>query len=253
MDEVILSKDNERVKVWRTLLTNKGRKKEEKFLLESKRGIEEGLLKGFEPEVLIIREGLEVPDAFKRIATIVFLGQSAYKSLTETENSQGFIGVYPIQPLNMRLLDQGQHLFYLDGIQDPGNLGTLIRSGGAFNIDGLLLGEGTVDPYNSKVLRSTMGGIFAFPIFEVTLETVAVLKEKGFEIIASTFDGTPLEAWESTKPFVLGIGNENKGLSEGFIALADAKVTIPMVGLESLNAGVAGSIFMYKTYDPIKL
>ena len=224
--EVILSKDNERVKVWRTLLTNKGRKKEGKFLIESIRGIEEGLIKGFEPEVLLVREGLEIPENFTRIETVVFLGESPFNSLCETENSQGFIGIYSIQPLNMRLLDKCQHLFYVDGIQDSGNLGTLIRSGGAFNIDGLLLGEGTVDPYNSKVLKSTMGGIFTFPIFEVTLENVAILKEKGFEIIASTFNGIPLEEWQPTKPFVLGIGNENKGLSKDFVALADQEITI---------------------------
>ncbi|AMP20417.1 hypothetical protein AZF37_03850 [endosymbiont 'TC1' of Trimyema compressum] len=251
--EDIFSKDNERVKLWRSLLANKGRKKEGKFLLESIRGIEEGLIKGFEPEVLIVREGMVIPEAFRRIETIVFLETGPFNSLCDTENSQGFIGIYPIQPLNMRLLDKCQHLFYVDGIQDPGNLGTLIRSGGAFNIDGLLLGEGTVDPYNSKVLRSTMGGIFTFPIFEVTLETIAVLKEKGFEIVASTFNGLPLEEWQPAKPFVLGIGNENKGLTKEFIALADREVTIPMVGLESLNAGVAGSIFMYKNYNPINL
>ena len=117
----------------------------------------------------------------------------------------------------------------------------------------MLLGEGSVDPYNGKVLRSTMGGIFAFPIFEVTLENVAVLKEKGFEVIASTFNGMPLEDWQPSKPFVLGIGNENKGLSKEVIALAAQEMTIPMVGLESLNAGVAGSLFMYKTYNPIKI
>ena len=101
--DVILSKDNERVKIWSTLLTNKGRKKERKFLLESIRGIEEGLIKDFEPEVLLVREGMEIPETFTRIENVFFLGAGPFNSLSETENSQGFIGIYSIQPLNMRL------------------------------------------------------------------------------------------------------------------------------------------------------
>lgn len=146
---------------------------------------------------------------------------------------------------------QKPFMLFLDGIQDPGNMGTIIRTADAFNIDGIILGEGCVDPYNSKVVRSTMGSIFRVPLYicKNSIESLLELKGKGFNIIATSLRGISIYNvdFNFNKKFLCIIGNEANGVSPKILDFADRQIKIPMPGnAESLNAGVAASIIMYE-------
>ncbi|MBE6160751.1 MAG: RNA methyltransferase [Firmicutes bacterium] len=137
----------------------------------------------------------------------------------------------------------------LDNIQDPGNLGTIIRSAVAFNIDTLILSDNSVDLYNDKVIRSSEGMIFHLNILRRKLKDVILdLKENGYKIYATTVNGNG--DFENDDKIALVIGNEGNGISDEILKLCDKNITIKMNNLcESLNAGVCASILMYKMGD----
>jgi TrmH family RNA methyltransferase len=140
----------------------------------------------------------------------------------------------------------------LAGLQDPGNLGTILRSAEAFGSAGVVLGEGTVSPFNSKVIRASAGSIFRLPVIigktAGGLEAIAAeLRVQNVRLIAtSSHKGTPLDQANLTGLLAVFIGSEGAGLSRTVLAQADELVAIPHTPqVESLNAGVAGSIVLY--------
>lgn len=137
----------------------------------------------------------------------------------------------------------------LDNIQDPGNLGTIIRSAVAFNIDTLVLSDDTVDIYNDKVIRSSEGMIFHLNILRKNLkEFIPNLQNEGYTIYATTPKGEG--KFSNTKKIALVIGNEGSGISKDILKMCDKNITIPMnENCESLNAGVCASILMYLMED----
>ena len=141
-------------------------------------------------------------------------------------------------------------LIFLDGVQDPGNMGTIIRTCDAFNLDGIIIGPGSVDPYNPKVVRATMGSIFRVPLYisNDSLETIADLSQGGLNIFSTSLEGSiPSYDIDYKEGFVLVIGNESNGVQDPIIKKSDKLIKIPMPGFaESLNAGVAASIIMYE-------
>lgn len=146
-------------------------------------------------------------------------------------------------------LAQSKPLLALAGIQDPGNLGTILRSAEAFEAAGVLLGEGTVSPFNSKVVRASAGSLFRIPFVRTKLEeTISDLRQHNFRMVAtSSHKGTPLNEADLTPPLVLFIGGEGAGVPRDLLAKMDAIVAIPhSPKVESLNAGVAASILLYE-------
>ena len=144
---------------------------------------------------------------------------------------------------------KGNHILALDNIQDPGNLGTIIRSAVAFNIDTIILSQNTVDLYNSKVLRSTQGMIFNINIVVSDLEKeIKELKNKNYKILTTKVDGGKLiKNIEKKEKFVIIIGNEGNGVSEQLQQLSDEYIYIKMnEKCESLNAAIATSIILYE-------
>ena len=140
-------------------------------------------------------------------------------------------------------------ILFLDGLQDPGNMGTIIRTADAFNIDGIILGQGSVDPYNLKVVRATMGSIFRVPLYicDNSLETIMGLKTRGFNLLATSLEGSLIYDSDFKGKIISVIGNEANGVSPDILKEADKCIKIPMPGnAESLNAGVAASIIMYE-------
>jgi TrmH family RNA methyltransferase len=144
-------------------------------------------------------------------------------------------------------------IIVLAGLQDPGNLGTILRSAEAFGSAGVVLGEGTVSPFNSKVIRASAGSIFRLPVVQAKAaagleEISAKLRAQGVRLIAtSSHKGTPLDRANLTGPAAVFIGSEGSGLPRGVLAQADELVAIPhMPQVESLNAGVAASIVLYE-------
>lgn len=248
--EYIESTENKRVKEWAALLSKKNRKTTGKFLFESRRGIEEALLYGAKPLEILLREGTELPAEYQQHlqgVALATLASKVFGKLSLTENTQGIIGVFPCKQDKLKYLLGLDCLLFLDGIQDPGNLGTIVRSAAAFGVKGLLLGPGCVDLYNDKVLRSTLGGLFALSIVDLEYKDLNLLKKHGFTLVGSDLQGVSIETFQWPEKTIVGIGNENKGLSQEFRELASQYLTIPQNSpMESLNAGVAASIIMYK-------
>lgn len=135
------------------------------------------------------------------------------------------------------------------GLQDPGNLGTLFRSAEAFGAAGIFLTEGTVSPYNSKVLRGSAGSIFRLPFLQIASgELIALLRQHGVRLLAtSSHKGTPLPEADWTLPLAIFIGNEGAGLPRDVLQQMQETIVIPQAAhVESLNAGVAASIVLYE-------
>jgi TrmH family RNA methyltransferase len=135
------------------------------------------------------------------------------------------------------------------GLQDPGNLGTILRSAEAFGAAGIFLTEGTVSPYNSKVVRGSAGSIFRLPLVRFSsTELIPILRARGVRLLAtSSHKGTPLPKTSWTLPLAIFIGNEGVGLSRELMLQMDETLVIPQSAqVESLNAGVAASIVLYE-------
>jgi RNA methyltransferase, TrmH family len=140
-------------------------------------------------------------------------------------------------------------LLAIAGVQDPGNLGTILRSAEAFSAGGVLVGEGTVSPFNPKVVRGSAGSVFRLPFARTKLaEAVAKLRERGLRLVAtSSHKGTPLPEANLSGPLAIFIGSEGAGLPRDLMSEIDEVVAIPhSPQVESLNAGVAASIVLYE-------
>ena len=140
----------------------------------------------------------------------------------------------------------------LDGIQDPGNLGTLIRTAVSFGYDLIICSEQTVDLYNDKVIRSTQGSLFHIPVVRTDLAScVRELQKQGITVIATTLEkAVPLQQMEHPERFAVILGNEGSGVTRQLQDIADIRVRIEMDGFESLNVAVAGGIMMYELSIP---
>src|SRR6266852_5899144 len=144
---------------------------------------------------------------------------------------------------------QAGPLLAIAGVQDPGNLGTILRSAEAFGTGGIVLGEGTVSPFNPKVVRASAGSVFRLPVARVKLsEAVDRMKALGLRLVATaSHKGTPLHQAKLTGPLTIFIGSEGAGVSRDLIKAMDEVVAIPQAPqVESLNAGVAASIVLYE-------
>lgn len=175
------------------------------------------------------------------------------KHLSDTTTPQGVVALVEKREVTLdELLEKESNpcFFLLENLQDPGNMGTIIRTAEAAGVTGLIMNRETVDPYNPKVIRSTMGAIFRVPFvivdsFEETLER---LKRENISTYAAHLAGKSFYQYDYKKGCAFFIGNEGNGLSDQLTAQADYKIRIPMKGkVESLNAAVASTILMYET------
>ncbi|SQB35355.1 TrmH family RNA methyltransferase [Clostridium cochlearium] len=250
----ITSKDNNLIKFVRKLRDKKHRKKEKKFIVEGFRFVEEALKSDYCIEYILIQENSlnklqEFNISIESIKDKAYiLSGNAFNSISGTENSQGILAI-----VNMKEVYQPKEsgIYILaDKVQDPGNMGTIIRTAHAANASGILITEGTVDIYNEKTLRASMGSIFYMPIIEdFKLEKSIYLKSKGFKIIASSLntDKSLYDLDLHKKNLILAVGNEGNGLSDEVYNISDKTFIIPMPGkAESLNAAVATSIIIFE-------
>jgi len=182
----------------------------------------------------------------------ILLPDSVFSSAVSTETPQGVAALVRLKTTKLEdLLEDTQNLLFagVAGIQDPGNLGTIIRSAEAFGARALLLGEKTVSHYNAKVVRASAGSIFRQPLIGVELKPViGLLRQRGLRVLAtSSHKGKSLDQVDFTGPVAVLIGNEGAGLPADVLSQADELITIshsPRV--ESLNAGIAASIVLYE-------
>lgn len=246
----IESTQNSLVKQWKKLVaTRKERDKSEEFLLEGFHLVEEALKN---PDYLIsilIRDGVEIPAecSITDVHTIE-IDQVVSAEISETEHSQGIFAHCRQPHTDENDFLTWKQILLVDTVQDPGNLGTMIRTADAAGIDAVILGKGSADAYNPKTVRSAQGSHFNIPIIKGDIsEWIDRLKKTGIPVIgtglknASTHQGnSPLEK------FALLMGNEGSGVSPELLEMADHVVKIPMYGkAESLNVAVATGILLY--------
>lgn len=260
---MITSENNAIVKHVKGLRQKKNREKHRQFMIEGLRILQEALDHGESIEYILysdslnkLRGGEALLDRLKREKyPLVYLSDKLLEKLADTEQPQGVVAVINQRRHNLGRLLERKDLFLvvLDRIQDPGNLGTIIRTAEGAGAHGVILTKGCVDPYNQKTLRSTMGAIFHLPIFQWQEETIIVdhLGAHGVKTIAT---GLSTDQYYNTISYrgkiALIFGNEANGIEEQLLGKADEVVKIPINGkIESLNASVAAGILIYKALE----
>src|SRR5271165_6607632 len=229
--------------------------------IEGLRILEEAIRSGLRFSAVFFRES--TPDRAERLlpqigaqVETLLLPDKLFDSLVPSESPQGVAALVRLREFSladvMERLQVGP-IIVLAGLQDPGNLGTILRSAEAFGSAGVVLGEGTVSPFNSKVIRASAGSIFRLPVVigktAGGLEDIsAKLRAQSVRLIAtSSHKGTPLDQANLTGPAAVFVGSEGSGLPRAVLAQADELIAIPHTPqVESLNAGVAGSIVLYE-------
>ncbi|CVI72288.1 Putative TrmH family tRNA/rRNA methyltransferase [Eubacteriaceae bacterium CHKCI004] len=181
------------------------------------------------------------------------ISDAVCRHLSDTRTPQGVTALVKKQetPLEEILArDENPCLFLLENLQDPGNMGTILRTSEGAGVSGIIINRESVDPYNPKVIRSTMGAIFRMPFVVVDAfeDVLRRLKEAGVRTFAAHLDGEDFYRQDYRGGCAFFIGNEGNGLSEELAARADGRIRIPMKGqVESLNAAVAATVLMYET------
>lgn len=252
--EYIHSSENSLIKEIKKLKDKKHRIEKKQFIIEGFRFVGEALESTFHVPYVFIGEAstdkwnsFNIGKKVKSGTKVYTVKDSLLKSICSTDTPQGIAAVVENAKLDMRL-DEGFYVL-VDKVQDPGNLGTIIRTSHAAGALGVILIKGTVDVYNEKTLRSTMGSIFHIPILEDReMEIVNKLKSEGFKFVASSLD-TDKNFYDVDlrHKAVICVGSEGNGISQEIYEFSDEKVKIPMPGgAESLNVGIAASIMIFE-------
>ena len=257
---MITSNANPRVKqvvLWQTKA--KERRAAGVFLAEGFKMFEEAP-EGWIQEVYVSSEALDkigrYPEARTKLARIGYETVTAevFRKMSDTQTPQGILCVVrrPEYELEELLAVRSPLLLVLEGLQDPGNLGTIVRTGEAAGVTGIILSVGTVDIYHPKTIRSTMGSIYRMPFVcaDNLGETVDKLREKGIRTYAAHLNGRKCyDSFSFCEGTAFFIGNEGAGLGQELAERADEYLKIPMEGqVESLNAAVAASLLMYEAH-----
>ena len=237
---MILSKDNARFKSWMKLKQKKHRREEGLFLIEGEHLVIEAQKAGLIVDVLLC-EGVTLDID----SNVTYLTKSLFEKLTSTVTSAGVMAVCQMKE---KEIVEHHRLLLVDNIQDPGNLGTLIRSALAFGFDGVVMSEETVDVYNDKVVRATQGAMFHLPMKITNLVSyLSELHQLGVKSYAAHLDveAQAMESIIAPDLMAIVVGNEGAGINAELVDACDGSIVIEMSDrVESLNVGVAGSILM---------
>ena len=239
---LITSVDNKKIKKYVSLKNSKSRKEEGLFLVEGMHMCYEANKNNLLVDLLVL-ENTDI--SFSYDGEITYVTSNVLKKVSSLSNPTTVIGVCKINKTNEII---GNHTLLLDDIQDPGNIGTIIRSSKAFNIDTIILSTNSVDIYNDKVLRSTQGMIFNMNIiYRDLLEIIPSLRDNGYMILGTNVNnGIDVRSIKVDK-FALVMGNEGQGVKQEIQDMCDKNLYIKMNSdCESLNVGVATSILLYE-------
>ena len=246
MLEHITSLKNPKVTTWKSLKDRKGRRETGCFLVEGRKMVEEALASAFPVEAVLVDDARL--DEFTLPAGIPAYSMPGHvlAAVCDTKTPQGIAAIVRMAEVPLA----GKRLVAMDGVQDPGNVGTIIRTADAAGFDGVILSAQCADVFSPKVLRATMGSVFRMGI-RVTDDLPGLLTQmvqEGASVLSSQLDGDPFyQRSPLNKRFVLVIGSEGNGVTDEVKAIATHKVKLPMRGgAESLNAAVAAGIMMYE-------
>jgi TrmH family RNA methyltransferase len=251
---VVSSRANARVKQLRAAFQGHARLSGGMVAIEGDHLLEEALRSGMVLKSVFVSERREVPGIVPRGVEVLRLTEEVFGSVVETQSPQGVAAlmVPPVKTMADVFESSGAALILIAaGVQDPGNLGTLVRSAEAFGASGVLTTSGTVSAWNQKALRASVGSVFRVPVVAVTAREVAELKGRGVRLIAAVgaddFGVVAAQEMDFVRACAVMIGNEGNGLTAEWMEMCDARVTIPCPGpVESLNAAVAGSLLLYE-------
>jgi len=253
----VIGRHNQRLKELRLAFRRAELTERAECAIEGVKLLQEALRSGLQPESVFFSESGRplaqklLPELSARTETLV-LPNALFKSIVPSDTPQGVAALVKLRNFSSaQLLDRGRAgpFVVAAGLQDPGNLGTIMRSAEALGAAGIFLTEGTVSPYNAKVLRGSAGSIFRLPFVRIaSVELIPLLRARGVRLLAtSSHQGTPLPKMSRVLPLAIFIGNEGAGLPREVMHQMDEKLVVPQAAqVESLNAGVAASIVLYE-------
>lgn len=254
--QLITSKDNEIVKHIKKLADKKYRDQNNCYIIEGIKLVEEAIQENARIEKIVICEELtKTSDISKNLLSEIekhnniYVTEKIFKTISQVMNPQGILAVIKKNnEINAIRYDE-DIIVALDDIQDPGNLGTILRTVDSVGLKQLIVSKGTADAYNPKVVRSTMGAIFRVNVVEVEnlKETIEIIRKNNYNLLVTSLQTNDSVYDIDYNKKVIVIGNEANGVSKEIQEIADSKIKIPMLGkTESLNASVATGIILYE-------
>ncbi len=255
--DIIKSKDNSKIKYVRSLGSKKNRDEENAFIVEGIKFVNEAIKEKAHIMYLIFSEGAFEKTEIKKLHNLslesktesMLCDETVFNSITDTISSQGVIAVIKKKKYS-ETQDDCNFAIFCDRIQDPGNLGTIIRTADAFGPAVVILNRGCVDVYNPKVIRASAGAIFRVPFIHMDSdkEIINLLKKSDFKIISTVIESKySFEDMEKEDKICIVIGNEGQGVSQEIVDKSHMSITIKMSGrAESLNASIAAGISIYE-------
>ncbi|OKZ59759.1 MAG: hypothetical protein BHV96_06025 [Clostridium sp. CAG:354_28_25] len=253
--QIITSKDNENIKSIKKLKERKYRDLNNEYIIEGIKILKEAIQeKAVIKKIVICEECLANNIIDEKLLyeiakyDCLYVSKKIFEGLTDVSKPQGILAV--VEKNNKKDINYNEDIIVaLDGLQDPGNLGTILRTLDSANLSQVVVSKDTVDAYNPKVVRSTMGAIFRVNIVEAEnlKETLKEMKRHKYKVMCTDLTASKnIYEIDYTKK-ILVIGNESNGISKELLDMADEKIIIPMLGkTESLNASVATSIIVYE-------
>ena len=218
------------------------------FLCDSPKLLQEALLWGSELHTVVVTAGTEAPPLPKGVR-LVEVPADVMRSVSPMETPQGTLFTCAIHTEPLPEMLAGRRYVVLDTLQDPGNVGTILRTADAFHADGMFLVNGCANLYNPKTLRATMGAVFRCPVWTVGVEELsALLKRSGIPLYGAALREDTLDARQADySRCAIAIGSEGRGLTEDVLALCDRTIKIPMSEhCESLNAAAAATVLLWE-------
>ena len=253
---VITSKDNDMIKHIRKLKEKKYRDEYGEYVVEGIKLIKEAIQENLEIKTVIVCDNCNKTDKINQEAmyevakqNCVYVDEKVFNTITEVQNPQGILAVVGKNNKEAQINYDEDVIVVLDDLQDPGNLGTILRTVDSVGLSQIIVSKKSGDIYNSKVVRSTMGAIFRVNVIESEnlVETLKEIKKHKFSIVSSSL-ATDKSLYDvKLKKTAIVIGNEANGVSKEIQDMSDKKIKIPMLGkTESLNASVATGIVVYE-------
>jgi TrmH family RNA methyltransferase len=254
--EAVKSLQNQKIKsLIKLQKKSRARRKENKFVIEGEKEILAALDSGFQPHQMFILEGLVKKSLFEKLSMLnielISVSGTIYQKIAYRGNTEGVLGIFQTkeQPLNNLNFSKNPLILVAEAPEKPGNIGALLRTADAANLDAVLIANPKTDLFNPNIIRSSVGSIFSVPVATgSSAEIIDFLKNKAIGIYATTLQNSNsyLEA-DFKKPSALVVGTENSGLSQEWREAASQNITIPMRGEnDSLNVSVSAGVFIFE-------
>lgn len=253
----MLSKNE--LKKYTALLHKKYRKENKQFIAEGKRFVEEGLKSDYACELVLVTQEFSKQHNFfvsqiqKRNTRLETVNEKTLNQLSDTQNPQGITAIFAKKFFDLKQIYKANLIVALEGVSDPGNIGTILRTCDWFGIENVILSSDCAEIYNPKTLRASMGSIFHLNFFDqIDFYTeLKKLQQQNFKLMVADLDGENIFKFNKPEKSVLILGNEANGPSDKLKQIIDLKINIPQLGqAESLNVATAGAILIAELTKP---